>query len=331
MARAAISAAYSLGYGVACAIAAAATRVRAPGADPRLHARDVEPRRRALGAGEAPTRGGWRGRRRPDAGVASSIRGCARSRRSVAAGAPAARAPRLVAEPADPTPSETAPAASRDAPSVTVAAADSHVGHRPRAPDAHAAPPGIARPAPASSQNTCAMSAIPQCRNTSGGLDPGGERRRRRDRGARSQATGTCALVGSKRVNEFLSWLLDSCRASIRSLRTLLAGLAIMLETSMLIGLIVPGDTIVIVAATAVVVAARGRVARGRRRDRRPHRREHRVLARTLARPPHPCLASRARASARRTGYERSAICVAGAAPRSSSRASCPCCTHSYR
>ena len=35
-------------------------------------------------------------------------------------------------------------------------------------------------------------------------------------------------------------------------LRTLIAGIAIMLETSVLIGLIVPGDTIVIVAATGV-------------------------------------------------------------------------------
>ena len=36
------------------------------------------------------------------------------------------------------------------------------------------------------------------------------------------------------------------------ALRTLLAGLGILLETSILIGLIIPGDTIVIVASTAV-------------------------------------------------------------------------------
>ncbi|GAA3626176.1 hypothetical protein GCM10022200_05660 [Microbacterium awajiense] len=53
-------------------------------------------------------------------------------------------------------------------------------------------------------------------------------------------------------MNEFLSWLLDAVQSVDPVLRTLLAGLAIMLETSVLIGLIVPGDTIVIVAATAV-------------------------------------------------------------------------------
>jgi membrane-associated protein len=53
-------------------------------------------------------------------------------------------------------------------------------------------------------------------------------------------------------VNEILSWLLDSVQSVDPVLRTLLAGVAIMLETSILIGLIVPGDTIVLVAATAV-------------------------------------------------------------------------------
>ncbi len=53
-------------------------------------------------------------------------------------------------------------------------------------------------------------------------------------------------------MNEFLSWLLDSVQGVDPVLRTVLAGLAIMLETSFLVGLIVPGDTIVIVAATAV-------------------------------------------------------------------------------
>ncbi|MDO8384180.1 MAG: DedA family protein [Microbacterium sp.] len=53
-------------------------------------------------------------------------------------------------------------------------------------------------------------------------------------------------------MNEFLSWLLDAVQSVDPVLRTLLAGVAIMLETSILIGLIVPGDTIVIVAATAV-------------------------------------------------------------------------------
>lgn len=53
-------------------------------------------------------------------------------------------------------------------------------------------------------------------------------------------------------MNEFLSWLLDSVQSVDPVLRTLLAGVAIMLETSILIGLVVPGDTTVIVAATAV-------------------------------------------------------------------------------
>ncbi|WP_405372812.1 MULTISPECIES: DedA family protein [unclassified Microbacterium] len=53
-------------------------------------------------------------------------------------------------------------------------------------------------------------------------------------------------------MNEFLTWLLDTVQDIDPVLRTLLAGAAIMLETSVLIGLIVPGDTIVIVAGTAV-------------------------------------------------------------------------------
>jgi membrane-associated protein len=53
-------------------------------------------------------------------------------------------------------------------------------------------------------------------------------------------------------VNEFLTWLLDAVQSVDPVLRTFLAGLAIMLETSVLIGLVVPGDTVVIVAATAV-------------------------------------------------------------------------------
>lgn len=53
-------------------------------------------------------------------------------------------------------------------------------------------------------------------------------------------------------MNEFLTWLLDAVQSVDPVLRTLLAGLAIMLETSVLVGLVVPGDTIVIVAGTAV-------------------------------------------------------------------------------
>lgn len=53
-------------------------------------------------------------------------------------------------------------------------------------------------------------------------------------------------------MNEFLTWLLDAVQSVDPVIRTLLAGLAIMLETSVLVGLVVPGDTIVIVAGTAV-------------------------------------------------------------------------------
>jgi membrane-associated protein len=53
-------------------------------------------------------------------------------------------------------------------------------------------------------------------------------------------------------VDDFLLWLLDAVQAVDPIARTLIAGLAIMLETSILIGLIVPGDTIVIVASMGV-------------------------------------------------------------------------------
>ena len=52
--------------------------------------------------------------------------------------------------------------------------------------------------------------------------------------------------------NEMLMAILDAVQSVDPVLRTLLAGLGIMLETSVLVGLVVPGDTIVIVAATAV-------------------------------------------------------------------------------
>jgi membrane-associated protein len=59
-------------------------------------------------------------------------------------------------------------------------------------------------------------------------------------------------------VNEFLSWLLDAVQSVDPAVRTLLAGLAMMLETSVLVGLVVPGDTVVIVAATAVASPLEG-------------------------------------------------------------------------
>jgi len=53
-------------------------------------------------------------------------------------------------------------------------------------------------------------------------------------------------------LNDVLGWLLDAVQSVDPVLRTLLAGLGIFLETSVLVGLVVPGDTVVIVAATAV-------------------------------------------------------------------------------
>ncbi|KRB37718.1 DedA family protein [Microbacterium sp. Root180] len=59
-------------------------------------------------------------------------------------------------------------------------------------------------------------------------------------------------------MNDFLTWLLDAVQSVDPVVRTLVAGLAIMLETSVLVGLVVPGDTVVIVAATAVGSPAEG-------------------------------------------------------------------------
>ena len=53
-------------------------------------------------------------------------------------------------------------------------------------------------------------------------------------------------------MNDILSWILDTVSGVDPVLRTVLAGVAIMLETSILVGLVVPGDTVVIVASTAV-------------------------------------------------------------------------------
>lgn len=53
-------------------------------------------------------------------------------------------------------------------------------------------------------------------------------------------------------MNETLSWILDLVQDVDPVVRTVLAGVAILLETSVLVGLIMPGDTVVIVASTAV-------------------------------------------------------------------------------
>jgi len=52
--------------------------------------------------------------------------------------------------------------------------------------------------------------------------------------------------------NEVLTALLDAVQSVDALVRTLLAGFGMFLETSVLVGLVVPGDTIVIVASTAV-------------------------------------------------------------------------------
>jgi len=59
-------------------------------------------------------------------------------------------------------------------------------------------------------------------------------------------------------VNEILTSLLDLVRDVDPVLRTVVAGVAMVLETSVLVGLIVPGDTMVIVAGTAVASPIEG-------------------------------------------------------------------------
>ena len=54
-------------------------------------------------------------------------------------------------------------------------------------------------------------------------------------------------------MNDILNWLIDTVQSVSPLLRNLLAGLAIMCETSLFIGLIIPGDTVVLVASTGVV------------------------------------------------------------------------------
>lgn len=53
-------------------------------------------------------------------------------------------------------------------------------------------------------------------------------------------------------MNDVLTGLLDAVQSVAPGWRVLIAGVAMMLETSVLVGLFVPGDTIVIVAGTAV-------------------------------------------------------------------------------
>jgi membrane-associated protein len=53
-------------------------------------------------------------------------------------------------------------------------------------------------------------------------------------------------------INDVLDTILTTIQSVDPVLRTILAGLGILLETSVLIGLVVPGDTIVLVASTGV-------------------------------------------------------------------------------
>ena len=53
-------------------------------------------------------------------------------------------------------------------------------------------------------------------------------------------------------MNDILNWLLATVASVDPILRAVLAGLAIMLETSLFVGLVMPGDTVVLVASTGV-------------------------------------------------------------------------------
>lgn len=57
-------------------------------------------------------------------------------------------------------------------------------------------------------------------------------------------------------MNEWLDAILDFVQGVDPVLRTALAGLFIMLETTVLLGLIIPGDTVVLVASTGVASTA---------------------------------------------------------------------------
>ena len=54
-------------------------------------------------------------------------------------------------------------------------------------------------------------------------------------------------------MNDILNWLIESVQSVSPLARNLLAGLAIMCETSLFVGLIIPGDTVVLVASAGVV------------------------------------------------------------------------------
>jgi membrane-associated protein len=53
-------------------------------------------------------------------------------------------------------------------------------------------------------------------------------------------------------VNDFFNWILSSVHSVDPALRVVIAAIAMLFETSILLGLIVPGDSVVLVASTAV-------------------------------------------------------------------------------
>lgn len=59
-------------------------------------------------------------------------------------------------------------------------------------------------------------------------------------------------------VDDLLLWMFDVVQSIDPVTRTLIAGVAVLLETSVLIGLIVPGDTIVIIASMGVATPVEG-------------------------------------------------------------------------
>ncbi len=54
-------------------------------------------------------------------------------------------------------------------------------------------------------------------------------------------------------MNEYVDAFIDAVQGVHPGIRNLLAGLAIMLETTILLGLVIPGDTVVLVASTGVL------------------------------------------------------------------------------
>ncbi len=109
--------------------------------------------------------------------------------------------------------------------------------------------------APASSQNTSA-SRCASAGNRRSDATQDGSGRGSGGRAPFQPRTGP--LPYPHGVDDLLLWLLDTVQSIDPVTRTLVAGLAVMLETSILIGLIVPGDTIVIIASMGVATPLEG-------------------------------------------------------------------------